>query len=394
MIKLGKTEPAEEAHPPDGLTTNEPPAIMARSGTALSVLAIIAFLFVLRFAQDVIIPVVLSILIGYALDPIVTGLTKLRIHRALAAAIVLLGLAGAIGATAYGLRFQAIAVLDALPEGARKLRDIVQANQPGANALGKVQEAASEVEKTATTAAGTPGPPRGVTRVQVEEPAFRASDFLWSGSMGVLALIAQATLIFFLVYFLLASGDLYKRKLVKIAGPTLSQKKLTVQILDEINTQIERFLLVQALTSVLVAIVTGLALWMLGLNQPAVWGLAAGILNSIPYFGPVIVSSGLTLVAFLQFGTLTQAAYVAGAALVITTLEGYLLTPALMGRTAHINQVALFISLLFWSWMWGVVGLILAVPIMMAIKTACDRIEGLQEIGELLGEKESPVTSG
>jgi predicted PurR-regulated permease PerM len=207
---------------------------------------------------------------------------------------------------------------------------------------------------------------------------------MW-GSMGALALTGQLVMILFLSYFLLVADDLYKRKLVKIA-PTLSKKRITVQILDEIGTQMERFLLVQILTSITVAVATSIALWWVGLNQPVIWGLAAGILNSIPYFGPIVVSGGLTVIAYLQFGTLQMALYVAAIAMVITTLEGWLMTPTLMGKVASINPAAIFAGILFWSWIWQVWGLILAVPMMMMLKAVCDRIEELQPIGELLGE--------
>jgi predicted PurR-regulated permease PerM len=121
-------------------------------------------------------------------------------------------------------------------------------------------------------------------------------------------------------------------------------------------------------------------------NQAIIWGIAAGELNTIPYFGAIIVSTGLALVAFLQFGTITQALYISGSAALITALEGYILTPMLMGRAARINQVALFVGILFWSWMWGMAGMILAVPMMMVIKSVCDRVEGLYPVAELLGE--------
>jgi predicted PurR-regulated permease PerM len=123
------------------------------------------------------------------------------------------------------------------------------------------------------------------------------------------------------------------------------------------------------------------------MKEPAVWGLFAGVANSIPYFGPLIVTGGLALVAFLQFESILTTAKVAGAAMIITSLEGFLLTPALMGRAARINGVAMFVSLLFWSWLWGVIGMIVAVPIMIVIKVVSDRIAGLQPIGELLGER-------
>jgi predicted PurR-regulated permease PerM len=196
----------------------------------------------------------------------------------------------------------------------------------------------------------------------------------------------QFVLVLFLVYFFLVTGDLYKRKVVKIAGPTLTKKKITVQILDEINQQIENFMRVQVFTSVVVAVATGLALWWLGVANPIVWGLLAGVFNSIPYVGPLVVTGGLGVVTFMQFDDLLKTAYVCAVAFGITSLEGFLLTPMLMSRAAQMNPVAIFIGLLFWSWIWGIWGTILAVPMLMMLKAVCDHVEDLQPIGELLGE--------
>lgn len=249
-----------------------------------------------------------------------------------------------------------------------------------------MQQAATELDKTAAEARATPAAPRGVIKVQVEEPALRATDFIWWGSMSAVTAAGQGVIILFLSYFLLVADDLFKRKLVVHLGDTLSKKKITVQILDQIGSRIERFLLVQIFTSAVVATATGLALWGLGVEQAVIWGLAAGLFNSIPYFGPVIVTAGLAIIAFMQFGTLQMMTVVAGTALLITTLEGWLLTPILLGRAAQMNQVAVFASLLFWSWLWGVWGLLLAVPMMMVIKTTCDHIEDLRPVADLLSD--------
>jgi predicted PurR-regulated permease PerM len=200
------------------------------------------------------------------------------------------------------------------------------------------------------------------------------------------AAVGQLVLILFLVYFLLASGDLYRRKLVKLAGPTLTEKKLTVQILQEIDRQIEMFLLVQAFTSTLVGLATWLAFRALGVQQAAVWGLLAGVFNSIPYFGPVIVTGATSVVAFLQFGNLRMAILVGAASLAITSLEGFLLTPWLTGRATRMNAVAIFVGLLFWGWVWNVWGLLLAVPMLVVMKTVCDHVEDFSGFGELLGD--------
>ncbi len=141
-----------------------------------------------------------------------------------------------------------------------------------------------------------------------------------------------------------------------------------MEIIDNISSQIGRFIIVQIFTSVVVGVATWAALAYVGLEQAALWGLLAGIFNSIPYYGPLIVSGGLALVAFLQFGTIYMMLVVAGVSLVITSLEGWLLTPMLMGKVASMNRVAVFVGLLFWSWAWGVWGMLLAVPMMMSIK--------------------------
>ena len=388
--------PADDAqdaivvHQPSAGVSGEPEPLVIRMpvdirNVALSVIAVILAVLFLQYAQAVLIPVVIGMLTFYALDPIVDRIQKAGVPRVVGAAAVLAALIGASGYGLWTLRDDAIAVVDELPRAAAELRQSLRQQQREPSAIDKLQEAAKEIDKTAAAAAGPTTPdPGGVQRVQIVQP-FRATDYLTYGSMGALAVGGQAVMILFLSYFLLVSDDLFKRKLVKIV-PTLSKKKITVEIVEEIGTQIERFLMVQVFTSVLVAVATSLALWWLGLEQAVIWGILAGILNSVPYFGPLVVTGGLMVVAYLQFRTFDMTFYVAGIALVITTLEGWLLTPTLMGKAASINPVAIFVGIIFWSWVWGVWGLILAVPMLMMVKSVCDRIEELQPIGELLGE--------
>jgi predicted PurR-regulated permease PerM len=353
---------------------------------SLTIVAGAAILAVLQFAQPVIIPFVVSGLLFYALDPAVDWLQRWKMPRVLGAALVLLMAIGGVGAGAYALSDDVLAVVNRLPEGARKLRAELRRPSPQPTAIDTVQQTAQELDRAAAEATAPTATPKGVMRVQIEEPPLRASSYLWYGSMGALAITAQAVMVAFLTYFLLVANDLFKRKLVKHIGPTLARKRVTVQILDEISTQIERFLLVQMLTSVLVGIVTATALWALGLEQYVVWGLAAGVLNTIPYFGPIVVTAGLAIVGYLQFGTIQMATTVASVSLVITTLEGWLLTPTLLGRVGRLNHIAIFASLLFWSWLWGVWGMLLAVPMLMATKAVCDHIEELQPLADFLGD--------
>lgn len=380
----------ERPEPRDG-DPQEPlrvaPPLDVRSVT-LSVLAVIAGILMLQYAQPVLIPVVVAVLISYVLAPVVDAMARHGIPRGLGSTIVILLLCGAVGTGVFTLTGQAMAIVEKVPEAARRMADRMERKGRGepAGAIEKVQEAAKEVQQAAEAASSPDPVPRGVQRVQIVEPAFAARDYVWAGGMGLVALASQTAMVLFLVFFLLVTGDLFKRKLVKIAGPTLTKKKITVQIMDEINAQISSFLVVQVITSAIVGAATAAALWWLGVEQYLVWGLIAGIFNSIPYVGPILVSGALAVIAFMQFNDVTRTVYVAGTTLVITSLEGWLLTPVLMSRAAQMNPVAIFVGLLFWSWLWGVMGTILAVPMLMMLKAVCDRVEDLQPVGELLGE--------
>jgi predicted PurR-regulated permease PerM len=356
---------------------------------ALTVLAVLAIILLLRMGQELFIPIVLASLVAYALNPIVNRLNEVGAPRLLAVVLVLAVVLSGLGWGGYRLSGQMMAVVDQLPDAAQQVRgSLAERRRTGDGALEKVQRAADEIERAAEeTAAPRPRvTPGGATRVRVEEAPFDVRSYLWGASLNIGLLGAQAAMVLFLVFFLLLSGDLFKRKLVRIVGPQLSTKKVTVQILDEINWQIGRYLLVRIGTSAVVGVATGMALWLIGLEQAAVWGVMAGVLNTIPYFGPFIVTALVGVAGFLQFQTLGMAAYVAGVTLLITALEGWLLTPPLLGKAARMNAVAIFVSLIFWSWMWTVWGLILAVPIMVVIKSICDRIDDLQPVGELLGD--------
>lgn len=385
MTLKAVTPPSEGRSP-----QSEESAIKARvdvRSLALTTLAVIAVVLMLQYAQAMIIPIVLGVLISYALDPIVTAMARRRVPRPIGAAVLLIVIAGAGGWLLYGLRTEATAIVEQLPQAAKRLRHALENDRPTtANAVQQMQSAAAELQKAADAAAPPPTPTTGIQRVQVESPRFSIGDYLMYGSLGLAAAVGQLVLILFLVFFLLASGDLYRRKLVKLAGPSLSEKKIPLQILTEIDRQISAFLIVQLFTSTMVALVSWLAFRAIGLEQPAVWGILAGVFNSIPYFGPVIVSGSIAAVSFMQFGNVRMALFVSGVALVITSLEGFLLTPWLTSRATRMNAVAIFIGLLFWGWVWNVWGMLLAVPMLMVIKAVCDHVEDFKSVGEFLGE--------
>ncbi|MGJ7490392.1 AI-2E family transporter [Variovorax sp. ZT4R33] len=351
---------------------------------ALVLIAVLACVFALHWAQAVFIPLMLSLILTYALAPVVDRLAQWHVPRALAAALILLGVGGALGWTGYSLSGSAAQLVDSLPVAAQKLRlAMTPGPRDNASALDTVQKAAAQLEQAAAAA---PAARRGVQRVIVERPPFNVRDYLWSGTLGLVTAAGQLTLVAFLTFFALCSGDTFRRKLVKITGQSLHKKKITVHVLDDITSHIERYLLVQIGTSALVGFATGLAFWALGLENAAVWGILAAVTNLIPYVGSIVIMGASALVAFLQFNGVEMALLIGGTSLVIHTMVGNLLVPWLTSRTSRMNPVAVFIGVIFWGWLWGVWGLLLGIPIMMIVKSVCERVEDLQPIGELLGD--------
>jgi predicted PurR-regulated permease PerM len=353
----------------------------------LIVLTVLAVIFVLDWAQTVFIPLVLGLVVSYALSPLVKQLQNWHIPRAIGAALLLLGMVGSVGGLAYSLQDEATGMIETLPDAAQKLRQAVRKEwgRPS-GAIEKVQKAAEQIEHAASeTAAPTPVVPRGVTRVQIEEPRLKIRDYLWDGTIGILSFMTLAVMVLFLTYFLMVSGDTFRRKLVKLSGPTLARKKVTVQMLNEISAQVQRYLMVQVLTSVIVGISIWLAFLWIGLEHAAVWGVAAAVLNLVPYLGPILITGGTALVAFLQFGSMSMALMVAGVSIIINGLEGFLLTPWLTGRASRMNAVVVFVGILFWGWLWGAWGLLLGMPIMMAVKAVCDHVDEFKPVGEIMG---------
>jgi len=382
-----------EAQPPRAQAQEPEPAapvlrvpLHVRSAS-LIVLASVAALATLKWASAFFIPLMLGLIFSYALSPIVDALERLRIPRAISAAVLILGILGGAGASVYSFSDDVNQLVTSLPAAAKKMRDALHVHTGGSDTtLNTVQKAAAQLEQAAQEA-GTAAPAaRGVQRVQIEKPRFDIREHLWSGTIGLASLIGQITVVTFLTYFLVLSGNTFRRKLVKISGSTFAEKKITVQALDEITAQIQRYLLVQVVASIIVGIATGLSFWALGMNHAAVWGFASAVLNLIPYVGAAVVTIAAALVGFVQFGELRMAVAVGGASLLIHTLVGNLLVPLLTSKAASMNPVVVFVGVLAWGWLWGVWGLLLGIPIMMIVKAVCDRVEHLKPVGELLGD--------
>src|SRR5262252_2621608 len=236
--------------------------------TALTILAVAVAVAFLWWAQAVFIPVFLAVLISHALEPVVAWLERQRCPRAVGTFFVLGSMVIAVGYGAYALGVPAASFIDQMPSQARKLRIALESNMRNSNGtIDRVKQAANELEKVASTAASPPATPVGVQRVRVEEPPFRLGDLLWRGSRGLLEFLASIAVVFFLTYYLLLAGDLYRRKLAIIAGPSLRRRRLVLRILLDIDSQIRRYLIARFVISVVVAVATWGAMTAMGLKQ-------------------------------------------------------------------------------------------------------------------------------
>jgi predicted PurR-regulated permease PerM len=356
---------------------------------AASVLAVLATVAALYLARAFFVPLLIGILASYTLHPLVDGLAAWRVPRGIGAALVLALVVGGFSWIGFSISDDAVALIEKLPEAARKLRKDLSASRAGApSALQNMQDATNELQGAAADAGAKPAPP-GNPRArafagQAPEPTW-LRDYTLAQTALLVTVAAQTPIVLLLSYFLLASGAHFRRKLVHLVGPSLSRKKEAVRILEEIDTQVQRYLLTMLASNALLAVCSWLVFLGLGLDQAGVWGVAAGVLHFIPYLGPTLIALGTGVAAFLQSGSLLFALTVALASLIIAGSIGFIFMTWLQSRFARVNAAVLFIALLFFGWLWGVWGLLLGAPIVAISKVVCDRVESLKPAGELLG---------
>ncbi|NYT43267.1 AI-2E family transporter [Alcaligenaceae bacterium] len=389
--------PAPTVVPADGVhqkapvidVVPEPSSHVAASGLALTILATIAFVFALQWAKDFFIPLVLGILVSYTLNPVVVWLERMKVPRVLGTSLVMIGLIGGSGAIATSVYVEAQTMMDEVPFAAYKLSSAYKRLDNGElSTLDKLRSAADTLTRVTKPEAETPVDPAqpAPPAVVVAPPDFNLNDWLWAGSVSAAAFMGQMTMVLFMVFFALLSGNTFKRKLVRLTGPSLSNKKITVQILDDINTSIQKYMLMLLVTNTLLGIFTWLALWAIGMDNPASWGVVAGLLHIIPYFGPLIAAIVIGVAAFLQFDSLSMMLLAAAITLGVASIVGMLVTTWMTGRIAKMNATAVFVALLFGAWLWGVWGMLLCVPTIMVVKVISQHIEEMETIAELLGE--------
>jgi predicted PurR-regulated permease PerM len=335
------------------------------------ILALGATLYV---ARAVLMPIVLALLLSFLLAPVVRGLARLYIPAPLGAAVVLLAIVGVASIGLYGLWEPATQWIQELPKSVGQIEAKMRPVQQSVEKFGK---ATKKVEEMTQVAGGTTD--RTLT-VDVQRPSLTGAVL-----NQTLNLVATAGAITILLYFLLASEDLFLQKLVRVL-PRLSDKKIAVTIVYEVRHDISRYLLTITLINAALGGAVGVAMFWLGMPNPLLWGVMAASFNFIPYLGAITSAIILALVALLTFDDFGRALLVPGVFMSLTILEGFLITPTVIGRRLTLNPVAIFIWLTFWGWLWGVPGMLLAVPLLATLKIVCDHIQPLNPVGEFLGD--------
>ena len=356
-------------------------------GTAEIIVAVVATVFALSAAQRFFIPLVLGVILACTLNPLVRLLERINIPRLIGSALVMVMLLCGLAAATLSLRTQVDKILYQIPDAAAKLSAMLRdlADQP--NPMLKVQEAARKLEQATNQAANgqvtTQKPP---TRVVIDEPKIKLVDWLWTGSLGIFGFLGDTVMLLLLVLFLLLSGDTFRRKLMRISGPSLSERKITAAILDDIDHAIQNYMLTLLVANIVLGLLTWVAFRWIGLDNAGAWAVMAGVLHFIPYLGPALTAITTGMAAFMQFESLSMAVLVSFSSLAIATVVGLVLVTWMSGKMTKMNTTAVFVALLFWGWLWGVWGLLFAIPIMGMVKVFAERIEDLQPLAELLSE--------
>jgi predicted PurR-regulated permease PerM len=343
-------------------------------------------LLLLHLSKDFFAPLLFGILVSYALRLPVDALERKRVPRALAAALVLCTVTGLAASVAYSLRGDTLELIEQLPDAASKIRSHVQGNASAhAGPLAKINRAATELEKAATEAAGGSAPAPRPVAPQSNSLGFVKQFLLVQTTSAVITLLQVGSGLL-IAFFLLTAGSAFRRKLTRLAGPSLARRRATVDMLNEIDAHIQRYLLVMAATNLLIGLVTWGTLAALGVERALLLGVVAGVLHVVPYVGSALAATAAAVVAMLQFSDLREVGLVVGSVLGIATLIGLGVNAWMQAYALRMNSAVVIVAVLFFGWFWGAWGLFLAVPLLAVLKTVADRIPQWQLIAEFLGD--------
>ena len=366
----GKPETETKAAPRLAEKDMPKPAFDVRS-VALTGLFILALFYTMYFLRPVLLPAVLALLLSYLFRPMVRGLAKIGINTHLGSALLL---SGVIATLIFGISYLATPAAGWLEKAPYGLQQLQQRLLPLKKPMEQVAQASGEIEKI--TSPGAPAEPNRVVEVRQN----RMTDMLYGHTTEFLI---STVLLLILLYFLLAYDSVFLNKVIRTM-PTLQDKKRAVSILHEIESHVSKYLLTITLINIGLGAAVGTTVGLLGLQNPVMWGVLVAVLNFVPYLGALTGILCMAVGAVLSFDSLGYAMVFPAAYLIIATIEGNFITPYVMGRSLTLNPVIILLSLTFWGWMWGIAGVILAVPILAAFKIFCAHIEEMEPVAEFL----------
>ncbi|TGP24378.1 MULTISPECIES: AI-2E family transporter [unclassified Mesorhizobium] len=331
----------------------------------------------LYFARAFFMPVILAFLLALTLTPIVRFLRKHGVPDVLSATLLVLLSVFLVASAGYLLSGPVIDLINNSSSIGLQLTDrLAPFKQP----LERVMDIAHQLEALTETA----------QEPNVQKVAVAPSGMLSTAASNIVGAGTSITIVFVLSLFLLASGTLFYEKIVQ-SFASLSDKKRALRVVYDVEREISHYLLTVALINTGLGTVIGLGLWGLGMPNPLVWGAAAALLNFLPYVGALITILLVTTIALISFDTISYALLAPAFVLLCDLVEGQFVTPTVVGRRLEINAVAIFIAIAFWSWLWGFVGALMAVPLLVVIKVFCDHFDGLSHVGNFLAAQQTIV---
>jgi predicted PurR-regulated permease PerM len=354
---------------------------------AVLVLAALAAIAAAKIAQPFLVPLIAGILLAYPLRPAVNALERLRVPRFGGATLVMLALMGIAGASAYLLHDDLDDALAQLPGAARKIRIAFEREAAQkAGPIAHVKEAAAELERAVEAPARRPGEQAAAPPAPAPAPGAQIQSFVTRQTAGALTVAGQIGVALLLTYFLLGTGDAFRRKCARIAGASLARRRVTVEVLNEIDAQVQAYMLILIVPNILIGVATWLALAAVGLPNAGLWGAFVGGVHILPYVGTVIGAFAVGAASLVANGSLADAALAMGIVVAIATAIGMGLATWLQGRACQMNVVAVYVGLIFFGWLWGGWGLVLGFPLLAVLKSIADRVDAMLPIRELLAE--------
>lgn len=348
------------------------------AGAARGACLLMAWLATVVFAQwarELLVPLAFAAILYVALRPLTRALAARGVPRVLAALVPVALLVWASVRFVGALNDPTAEVLDELPAMMATVRESIGEAAEGGGVVPRLRRAIEEIESTAEAVVEPSGAAVSeATPVVVETPPARVGLTLLGGSFGLLNVAGRGLLVLILVYFLLLEGPALRSAWVRFSGRSFGQRRTCVRVLGAVGTQLERFLLVMGTSCLLVAAVTAGLLAAIGLERALFWGIFAGLANLVPYLGPAVATTGIGAAALMQFASPSAAVSIAALALLVTSLEGWLVTPLRLGRAGRLSHTGVFVGILFWTWLWGVWGVFFAGPLTLAIRAAAAQV--------------------